>query len=307
MIPYLILYLVHGLLRIIVSIIDYNVNGVYFYDSIDFRYFGYTFFYGPGMWFIPVIFGTILVFPILYYCFDKKPTLTVVCTYIIEFGTYGVMIITGFFIQSKPNLPILFLFSVFSMFSAIGIGLWLSKNYDFRSKKNLFLWILFPISLIFMILYNVIGFPFTMAGDYHMFFFPYSAIIIMLALKFIPNNPTSKFSNFIRKISKSTYHILLSQILYYSIVYQFFLTMYDGVDSTMDVFDANPINYLWYYPLSLFITFAIGILWKSLEDSFYLKCKSNLNYQKIYKILIRISLVAYIAWYCVRLVYLFVL
>ena len=142
-------------------------------------------------------------------------------------------------------------------------------------------------------------------GDYSFFFFPYSAMLFMLAMKFIPKNPLTKFSNFIRKVSKSTYHILLTQIFYFSIVFQFFLVMTDGDSATLDVFDANPLNYLWFYPLNLIITFGIGILWQSLEQNFYQQVKEKPIYQKVYKILMGVAIIAYIAWIAGNILFFF--
>ena len=41
-------------------------------------------FWGPGNWFIPVLMGSILVVPLLYWCFTKKPVLTLISTFVIE-------------------------------------------------------------------------------------------------------------------------------------------------------------------------------------------------------------------------------
>lgn len=164
---------------------------------------------------------------------------------------------------------IFFLYSISSMLSAVGMGLWFSTNYRWNALRNLYTWILFPIGLTYMIFNYLemlpIPFPF---GDYHLFYFMYSAGLFLIAMRLIPKNPKGKVADFFRLISKSTYHILLAQIFYFSIIYQFFLQMYDGISSTPDVFDGNPINYLWYYPLNVLITFTLGIGWYLAEKDF---------------------------------------
>jgi peptidoglycan/LPS O-acetylase OafA/YrhL len=296
MIPYLLLYLAHGIIRIIVTLLEIAVNKPETYDNFNFRYLGFTFFYGPGLWFIPVLFGSILLFPLLYHYFKKRPTLTIVGTFFVELVMQGIMI--GLALSNDFDLPdsvFFFLYNVLTLSSAIGIGLWLSEDHKLNSKRNRVFWILSPLSLIYMI-YYFLGLPGLAFGDYNYFFFPYSAMLFMLGMKFIPKNPQTKFSNFIRKVSKSTYHILLTQIFYFSIVFQFFLVMTDGNSATLDVFDANPINYLWFYPINLIITFGVGIVWQNLEQNFYQKVKSKLIYKKIYKILISLAVIAYVAW-----------
>ena len=297
-IPYLLLYFVHGMMRIIVELGNIAVNSPAGYDVAEYRYLGYTFFYGPGLWFIPVLFGTILVFPILYHNFKKNPIYTFVGTFVIEILTQGIMVVIIVINNFELTASVYyFLFSIFCLFSAIGIGLWLSVDHKLSSKHNRVIWILFPISLIYMIIYSLGMLPLPIPlGDYQLFFFPYSAIIFMVGMKLIPENPTGKVSDFIRKISKSTYHILLTQILYFSIVFQFFLIMTDGNPETLDVFDAAPLNYLWFYPLNLIITFGIGMLWKHLEGRFYQKMPEKRLYQRFYSIMIILAAIAFIAW-----------
>jgi hypothetical protein len=298
MIPYLLLYFIHGIMRIIVELGSIAINSPAGNDMAEYRYLGYTFFYGPGLWFIPVLFGTILVFPILYHNFKKNPIYTFVGTFIVEILTQVIMLVIIVLNNFELSTTVYyFLFSIFRLFSAIGIGLWLSVDHGLRSKHNRVIWILFPISLIYMIIYSLGMLPIQLPlSDYQLFFFPYSAVIFMVGMKLIPKNPTGKVSDFIRKISKSTYHILLTQILYFSIVFQFFLIMTDGNPETLDVFDATPLNYLWFYPLNLIITFGIGMLWKHLEERFYQKIPEKKSYQLFYRVLIKIASLAFVAW-----------
>ena len=125
-------------------------------------------------------------------------------------------------------------------------------------------------------------------GDYNFLSFPYSAFLFLIVMKIFPKNPESKFSKIIKKISKSTYHILLFQILYFSIAYHFWFSIADG-------FDSHPIDYLWYYPLNLLITITGGIIWQTLESKFYKeKMTENKTYGIIYKILLGLAVIFYI-------------
>ncbi|GAH34068.1 unnamed protein product, partial [marine sediment metagenome] len=51
-------------------------------------------FWGPGNWFLPVIFQSILIMPLLYWAFSKKPVVTLVLTFLVEIA----MQITVFFL-----------------------------------------------------------------------------------------------------------------------------------------------------------------------------------------------------------------
>ncbi|UYP45882.1 hypothetical protein NEF87_002167 [Candidatus Lokiarchaeum ossiferum] len=306
-IPYLILYFIHGIMRLIVTLGEIQINSPATYDSAVFRYLGFTLFYGPGLWFIPVLFGTILVFPILHFYFKKMPSTTFFATFCIEFLTQFIVLMILSTNQGNILGVFYFLYSVFCLFSAIGMGLWLSIDHNMSSKHNVVIWILFPISLGYMIIAMIFpGLLFFPIGDYQMFYFPYSAVIFMCCMKLIPENPKGTVSEFIRKVSKSTYHILLAQIFYFSIVFQFFLIMTDGDASTLDIFDAAPLNYLWFFPLNLVITFGIGLFWNHLEEKFYKKMPEKRGYQKIYAFMLTLAVIAFAAWIIGQILFFFV-
>ena len=297
-VPFLVLYFVHTILYLLESAMLFDTLDVFYYENFRNIFIGYTPFYGPGMWFIPVLMSTILIFPLLYWCYCKQRILTLIATFAIELGWYVIKdIIYGdmqWYNQAKLT-SIFFTCHVFALFSAVGLGLWFSSDHNLFSKRNLFILPLGAFSIYYIIRYNQNGNLFQfLTGDYHLFFFPYSAILFLLGMKLIPENPQGKLSNLIRRISKSTYHILLTQIFYFSIVYQFFLVMYDGNPFTPDVFDANPINYLWFYPLNLIITFSIGMLWNEAELRFYRKVKENSTLKRIYKGAIGLSVLYFL-------------
>ena len=137
---------------------------------------------------------------------------------------------------------------------------------------------------------NVFGLGWI-GGDYHFLSFPYSAFLFLLILILFPKNPEDKFSKIIKKISRSTYHILLVQILYFSIIYHSGALSRDELN-----WDLNPTNLLWYYPLNLLITFTGGIIWQTLESKFYKKTNENKIYGILYKILFSLAVVFYVVF-----------
>jgi hypothetical protein len=184
------------------------------------------------------------------------------------------------------------------MFSGIGMGLWISEDHEIFSLRNIIIWILLPISLIYLIIYAARGYGVLrdvldvlnlnwIGGDYNFLSFPYSAFLFLIILKIFPKNSEIKFSRIIKKISRSTYHILLVQILYFSIAYHFWFSIADG-------FDSHPVDYLWYYPLNLLITITGGIIWQTLESKFYKKINENKIYRIIYKIMFILATIFYI-------------
>jgi len=86
-IPFLVLYLVST----IVGLFMYNFNLT---DMLNNQYYphwgpmnlftGILPFWGPGNWFIPVILQSILIMPLIYMAFTKKPVLTLISCFLIE-------------------------------------------------------------------------------------------------------------------------------------------------------------------------------------------------------------------------------
>ncbi|MFX0075650.1 MAG: acyltransferase family protein [Candidatus Hermodarchaeota archaeon] len=228
-------------------------------------------FWGPGNWFIPVLFQSILIVPFLYWCFSKKPVISLILTFVVEI----VMQILVFFLVAQTfasweeyyaslRLYSLFSNSILYYLSAVGLGMWFSQNHGIFHKRNIFMWILFPISLVYIIAYQFFDFRIMIdglrfiRGDYNFLVFPYSAFLVLLALKFLPKKSNSWISKTMTLISKSTYHILLTQILGYGMVAAWWGSHY-GMYLPFEPSDILDLIALWV----LFIWF--GILWYKID------------------------------------------
>jgi len=126
------------------------------------------------------------------------------------------------------------------------------------------MWILFPISLAYLIAYQFFDFRLRLdgipllRGDYHFLVFPYSAFLVLLALQFLPDSSNARISKTISLIGKSTYHILLTQILGYGMITAYWGTHY-GMDTPFHPDDIIDLVTLW-------IAFVwLGIIWYKIE------------------------------------------
>ena len=90
-------------------------------------------------------------------------------------------------------------------------------------------------------------------------YMPYTAFIFLLGMKYFPKNPQGKFMNAIKKIGNSTYHILLFQSLYFSIIYHLF--PYAAYTGGL-VYNGLFILYLF---LNYSITIPGGFAWYEVE------------------------------------------
>jgi len=158
----------------------------------------------------------------------------------------------------------IFMTSILFYLSAVGLGMWFSFGHELTIKRNWFMWIIFPISLVYIIAYQfydfrlrIDGLP-LLRGDYHFLVFPYSAMLVLLAIRFLPQKSDWRISKSISLIGKSTYHILLTQILGYGMITAWWGTHY-GMDVPFNPFDIIDLVALWI----VFIWF--GILWYKID------------------------------------------
>ena len=269
-IPFLVLYLVST----ITGWILYNFNIIEMYNTQTYPtwgiinlFTGILPFWGPGNWFIPVILQSILIAPLIYYGFTKKPKLTLILTFIIEIA---LQLIVFFFIgeiTSWEELHILNLFmtSVLFYLSGIGLGFWFSQDHKLQSKHNFFMWILFPLSLAYLVGYQFFGFRIRidglplLRGDYHFLVFPYSAFLVLLALRYLPNNPEGRLAKNISTIGKSTYHILLIQILALGMMVPFWGTHY-AISNGFNISEILDLLVPWA------LTIPVGVKWYKIDQ-----------------------------------------
>jgi peptidoglycan/LPS O-acetylase OafA/YrhL len=224
--PYIILYFVS-------TIFGFLIYGAAFPDTfnenwfLEYLVFQKTLLEGPGNWFIPVLFQSIIFIPLLYKVFTKWPKLTLVMCFVIEFCMQLIIFFVFGEITSLEEFmqEINFRYNILLYLSAIGMGMWFSKNNELFDKRNLFIWVLFPISLTYMIAWDFFDFRLVfdgavlLKGDYHLLTYIYSAFLFLVVMKLIAQNPKSKKTKVFTIISSATFHIYLTQDIYFSISY----------------------------------------------------------------------------------------
>jgi len=237
--------------------------------------------WGPGDWFIPALFLTILIFPLIYWAFARQPVMALIGCYILEiFYQLFIYNMLVQYITQHPewNINVIYMYLVstpFVLLSAIGLGIWLSQDHRWDSPRNIFIYIFGILSFIYLWFYtfdrtplNPIFYPYRIFewinGDYNLFVYPWSALIVFFALNTLPKEPYGRNYRFISLLSSSTYHILMVQMFYFSIIYNLFLPLFGGLWSAIGGQYAW-VNYLWYYPVNVAITFTLGTLWYKFE------------------------------------------
>jgi hypothetical protein len=260
LVPFLILYAASTFIGLVIY--DFNFEAMYYgqyypnHGIINLFYFIMPF-WGPGNWFIPVLFQSILILPLLYWGFTKKPVLTLILTFVVEIllqlvALFFIIGINGFNSWGEVHRYSLLSSSILFYLPGVGLGLWFSFGHKLTAKRNLFMWIIFPISFIYLIAYQFFDFRFMLEGislsllrgDYNFMVIPYSAFLVLLALRFLPIHPRGRLSKSIFLIGKSTYHILLTQILGYGLIYAMWGDHY-GMGAPFNPFDLIDLVTVW--------------------------------------------------------------
>ncbi|TFG17409.1 MAG: acyltransferase [Promethearchaeota archaeon] len=289
--PYLVFYIVS-------TSIGFLIYGSYFPETfyenwfLEYIIFQRSLLEGPGNWFIPVLFQSILIMPLLYYLFTKKPVLSLIMCFIIEICWH---LLIFFYIGPVTGVDdilreIPFRLVVFLYLSAIGMGIWFSQKHKIFSKRNIFVWLLFPISLIYMILWDFFGFRLQIdgadlvRGDYNYLTFIYAALIFLIVLRLLPKSPKSIISKTISPLGKATFHIYLVQDLYYVILYINFNYVWNspgfgGLVNPFGIASTDLLTNIGLLTVNWIICFSIGIIWwyfeKQLLNLFSRHYKSN--------------------------------
>ncbi|MFX0055950.1 MAG: acyltransferase family protein [Promethearchaeota archaeon] len=274
------------------------ILGLYFnsFTWNEYTLIGWLPFWGPGNWFIPVLFSSILVLPIVYRGYISYPKLTVFLCFLSEillqlFLFYNVPLVlvdghwqyTSYeaaFLTSVIRTNILFLLP------AVGLGLWFTDNPSITAKRNRLMWLALPLSVIYMIAYQFLNYRAYVIngvyrhnliwGDYTFLVIPYTAFLFLLAMRYLPSTPQTRLQTIIQRIGRASYHILLIQILYYSVWY------YDHPNWANVGFGSDVLFHVWFYLFSLILTFAGGIAWYEAERAAYQRGKAwwRHNYMK---------------------------
>jgi len=224
-------------------------------------------FWGPGNWFIPVLFSSILIMPILYKGFSSTPfwrIFTLIMCFAIEIAMQ-LFVYFYFFYQGIDSWDTLFLAwfficNIFFHLSAVGLGMWFSKNHRILAKQNLFMLILFPLSLFYIIIYQFYDIRFSfIVGDYNYFVYPYSAFLVLFVIMLLPKKSDNRFAGMVSLIGKSTYHILLAQIFYFGIVEALYDNHYCA--SIIGINLGGGIICFIYLVINWVICIPLGVLW----------------------------------------------
>ena len=112
-VPFLVLYAASTFIGLFMYGFDFLAmyDNQYWPDhSIYHLFLGFLPFWGPGNWFLPLLFQSILIMPLLYKLFTKKPIFALILCFIIEFA---LQLILFFFIGNITSYEEGYIVTVF--------------------------------------------------------------------------------------------------------------------------------------------------------------------------------------------------
>ena len=115
---------------------------------------------------------------------------------------------------------IIIYFNIIRFLFIIALGIWISDENKIGSKKNRFLLIGLPFSIIYLILKILYELSYYYHGMTFLRSF-YVAFFVLIFFIIIPDSSKLKFYRIFKKVGKETYHIFLVQILFFGAGYSF--------------------------------------------------------------------------------------
>ncbi|MHC2991381.1 hypothetical protein OB13_07230 [Pontibacter sp. HJ8] len=176
---------------------------------------------GKGNYFITLLLQSVLLLPLIGYCYFRWPARTLLVLVLLEV----VFLLTAYRIAFFNEDRYLYDAAFFRYLSAIALGLWLSTIVS--SEKNTGKWILVLIGLgsavlLYGQLYLGLLLPYIRPEWQAQvaLTFPFAALLVYLFILLFPQQSDNKVLGMMAETGKASYHIFLVQVLYFGLVPQ---------------------------------------------------------------------------------------
>jgi hypothetical protein len=184
-------------------------------------------FLGPGVWFIPIVLSAVLVLPGLYRVFLWKPRLTIAACFTADLAQYLAMhlLFPEWPTNTWPEdaFRIVLFCSVTIYLFPVTLGFWLSEGHGFTQRHNYAIHSMFLVSFMYILAYQFFGcrvfFIPEEGAEFNPLIMPYSAFLFLLGMRVLPTKGRRMATSALAKMGKASYHILMTQILYFAIMY----------------------------------------------------------------------------------------
>ena len=175
---------------------------------------------GPGNYFVTLVLQSILLLPLIGYCFQRRPVATVVVLVISEV----LFLLLGNHIRFFDHNNYLYSAALPRYFSAIALGLIMSRLVSRPLKAAVLvpalLLALASAAYLFRVVYQDLQVPLIRADwdTQNLLAYGYAAFVLVLLFKLLPQQSEKKSLLFLAELGKASYHIFLVQVVYFGLV-----------------------------------------------------------------------------------------
>ncbi|WP_101442781.1 acyltransferase family protein [Pontibacter ramchanderi] len=174
---------------------------------------------GKGNYFITLLLQTLIVFPIMGYTFNRWPKITTLVLVLLEVAFQLMAYRISYFEQDRY----LYDAALFRYFSAIALGMWLSRLVTAPERKlGWFVLIggLGSALYLYAHQYQGVELPYIIPEwqAQLVLTFPYAALLIYLSMLVFPLQSDQPVLQLLASVGKASYHVFLVQVLYFGLV-----------------------------------------------------------------------------------------
>jgi peptidoglycan/LPS O-acetylase OafA/YrhL len=171
---------------------------------------------GPGNYFVTLLLETVLAFPLIYWCYRRRPVLTLVGCFVLDAGWELIAGATTRFDSS----PYLYDSSVLRYLAMLALGMWIADSAADAVRRNVIIAAGAVIGLGYLVMFD--------SGEwYPTFVVPgfgletnaltafYPALLVLAGLRWLPRAPGTPVGAALAFLGRASFHVFLVQILWF--------------------------------------------------------------------------------------------
>jgi peptidoglycan/LPS O-acetylase OafA/YrhL len=204
-------------ISLLIGLIETYISGINQIQLSIFALIGVVPIYAPGNYFILLVFQFVLVFPLFFYVYRRRPKLLLVACFVIGF-LFQILFLFSQLISSDVYVD-----SILRFLPGIALGLWICEDLDLASKRNRFILLGTLVAVFFFVLnalsvYGQAVQPLSqLVGILYPFALFYPTLLVLAGIKYIPSEAASRVLSSVADCGKASYHIFLVQMLYFNL------------------------------------------------------------------------------------------
>jgi hypothetical protein len=170
-----------------------------------------------GDYFVSLVLQFVVLFPLLFYFYQRRPKLTVLACFCVDllFDFVAPLVFPG------PSGYVVTVFlvegGIFRVLSAIALGMWIADDLELFSRRNRFILAGAVVSFIYIISASLSLYTFSFFLDpvQSPLGFFYSASLVLVGIKYLPKSPVNRFVASAAHAGRLSWHIFLVQMVYF--------------------------------------------------------------------------------------------